>query len=230
MENRIPTIHISYKHDIRYKDSVENLKKALNDNQIPFSIDEHDLKYRNNIEDYEKKIGQADKIIMFVTPGYLTSFACMFEMSQMFANGNVRERLFPIVDLGDIKRNGDGLTRIKRYWLQEKEKKAEELKQEAGSSNYRIEELRKINGILCTLDELWEYLVQINTGNIEELMMDNATMLIEELKKASLSNTVSEPQPLLCSKKIKSRANREINQFGTNSVYIESSTGDITFN
>ena len=69
----------------------------------------------------------------------------MFEMTQMFKNGNVRERVYPVVDMGNIPRNGDGLMEIKSHWQQEKEKKLEQIK--VGGSDFIIEELKKINNL-----------------------------------------------------------------------------------
>lgn len=52
----------------------------------------------------------------------------MYEMTQLFKNGNVENRVFPIVDMGDIPRNGDGLSQIKNHWNNEKTERQNRLK------------------------------------------------------------------------------------------------------
>ena len=92
----------------------------------------------------------------------------MFEMVQMFKMGNVKERLFPVVDLKGIPRNGDGLKTVKVYWTNEKNRKLEQMKSE-GNSDFMQDETRKINDILKYIDEFWDFLVHINTGNYEKM-------------------------------------------------------------
>ena len=108
MSMELSKVYISYKHDSTYNGVLDSIKNGLKNNGIGFSIDQNSLRYKDNIEEYEKEIGQADRVIMIITPSYFESQACMFEMTQIFEYGRVEERVFPIVDMADIPRNRDG--------------------------------------------------------------------------------------------------------------------------
>lgn len=180
MEKKLEKVYISYKHDANYKGAIDAIKRGLNANGIIFSIDENDIDYRDNIEEYEKEIGLADKVIMFVTPAYLRSLDCMFEMVQIFRKGNVEERVFPIVDLGEVPRNSNGLQSVKNYWDIEKQQKTDQIKTSMNSS-YVLKVLRKINNILIIIDEFWEFIVHVNTCNYKDLVENDAGLLMEKL-------------------------------------------------
>ena len=229
MSMELSKVYISYKHDSNYNGVLDSIKKGLRSHGINFSIDQNSLRYKDNIEEYEKEIGQADRVIMIMTPGYFKSPACMFEMTQIFEYGRVEERVFPIVDMGDIPRNGDALRLIKEFWQSEKEKKAQELVKEAGNSRFRITEIEKINNIICRLDDLWQFIAHVNTGSIDELTKDDAAMLIVALKKSLPTPLVDREMngSSLLSAGTKPTTPRAVSQYGDKSIYIEKNSGDI---
>ena len=222
-------VYISYRHDSKYDGVLDSIKKGLRSHGINFSIDQNSLLYKDNIEEYEKEIGQADRVIMIMTPGYFKSPACMFEMTQIFEYGRVEERVFPIVDMGDIPRNGDGLRQIKEFWQSEKEKKAQELVKEPGNSEFRITEIKKIDDIIRRLDDLWKFIVHVNTGSIDELTKNDAAMLIVALKKSLPTPLVDREMngSSLLSAGTKPTTPRAVSQYGDKSIYIEKNSGDI---
>ena len=232
MSMELSKVYISYRHDSKYDGVLDSIKKGLRSHGINFSIDQNSLQYKDNIEEYEKELGQADRVIMIMTPGYFKSPACMFEMTQIFEYGRVEERVFPIVDMGDIPRNGDGLRQIKEFWQSEKEKKAQELVKESGNLRFRITEIEKINNIICRLDDLWQFIVHVNTGSIDELTKDDAAMLILALKKSLYTPSVDiEMNRLsLSSTDTKPTTPRAVSQYGDKSIYIENNSGDIIIN
>ena len=134
------------------------------------------------IDKYEEEIGASDRIIMFVIPSYFKSIECMYEMTQMFLNGKVRERIIRLVDIEGIQRNGDGLSEIKDYWQGEKARKAQRMVDEPGGSRFISMEIRKIDEIIRTLDDLWFFICRDSTGDYKKLIENDAELLIEELK------------------------------------------------
>lgn len=60
-----------------------------------------------------KEIGAANRVIMVVIPEYFYSLDCMFEMTQMFKDGNIKERIFPLVDMKEILVMETGLQKSK---------------------------------------------------------------------------------------------------------------------
>jgi len=225
--NRIEMLHISYKHDDAYEDVMKAIRTGLEKNGIPYSIDEYDIMYRDNIDDYEKEIGASSMVIMFVIPSYLESLDCMFEMTQMFKNGNVRERIFPVVDLGDIPRNGDGLKQVKDFWQKEKVRKSEQIKTEPGSSSFVIQEIQKIDDVIKTLDDLWFFICRGYTSKFEKLIENDAAMLMEIIKESKPRVEAPIDEKFIPSDDTKPAGFRNVIQNGEKSVYVENNTGTI---
>ena len=230
MGNRQYKVHITYKHDELHNSGIEAICAGLHTRNIPFSIDKYDILYRDNIQRYEEEIGVSNIVIMFVIPGYLKSLDCMYEMTQLFKNGNVENRVFPIVDMGDIPRNGDGLSQIKNYWNDKKNRKAEQIKNEPGNSSYMIKEISKIDDILKTMDEFWEYIVHTNTGDYTEMVADNANLLLNEIEKQINVSSVFQDNKFIPTTETAPKLSRRIFQHGDKSIYVENNSGTININ
>ena len=154
----------------------------------------------------------------------------MYEMTQLFKNGSVENRVFPIVDMGDIPRNGDGLSQIKNHWNNEKNRKAEQLKNEPGNSDYLLGEIKKINDILKTMDEFWEYIVHTNTGEYTEMVADNANLLINEIEKQIDVSSVFQDNTFTPTTETAPNMSRHIFQQGDKPIYVENNSGTININ
>ena len=228
--DRVEELHISYKHDSAYECALKAIQTGLEKNGVPYSIDEYDIMYRDSIDDYEKEIGASGRVIMFVVPSYLKSLDCMFEMTQMFKNGNIRNRIFPVVDMGGIPRNGDGLKQIKDYWQGEKERKAEQIKEEPGGSSFVIKEIEKIDDIIVTLNDFWSFISRYSTGKYEQMIENDATLLIEEINKMHPTSGAVLEETFVPSGDTKPAGFRTVVQNGEKSVYIENNSGTININ
>jgi len=230
MENKLEKVHISYKWNEEYRDVLNAIESGLKENNIPYSMDKYDIMYRGSIDDYEKEIGASSRVIMFVIPEYFNSLDCMFEMTQMFKNGNIKERIFPLVDMKGIPRNGDGLKMIKDYWQKEKIKKSEQISTEPGGSSFLLMEIHKIDEVIKTLDELWLFICRHSTGDFRELVKNNAALLIQELRSTLNQATASIDENFNPSSDFKPIPMREILQKGEKPIYIENNTGSIIIN
>ena len=230
MKDRKRILHISYKHDTDYESAMKSIQTGLEKNNIPYSIDEYDIMYRDSIDDYEKEIGASDRVIMFVIPSYLKSLDCMFEMTQMFKNGNVRERIYPVVDMGGIPRNGDGLKQIKDFWQDEKVRKSEQIKSEPGGSSFVMQEIEKIDEIILTLNAFWSFICRDSTGKFEKLIENDAALLIEEFNKTWPKESGLIDENFVPSEDTQPAGFRTVIQNGEKSVYVENNTGTININ
>ena len=225
MKKRTEKVHISYKHDDVHKDAILAIKKGLEENHIPYSIDEYDLQYRDNIDDYEKEIGSSDIVIMFVTSGYFKSIECMFEMTQIFKSGNIKERVFPVVDMGEFERNDDSLKNIKSFWNEERNKKIDDIRQSILQPV--TSGIEKIDGILNTIDDLWNFLCRHNSGNYEKLIENDAKLLMEEIKKYLYPEFAPDIENFTPTTATKPTETRVITQNDNKSLYIEKNIGKI---
>lgn len=230
MVNRQYKVHITYKHDESHNSGIKAICVGLQTRNIPFSIDEYDILYRDNIQKYEEEIGVSNIVIMFIIPEYLKSLDCMYEMTQLFKNGNVESRVFPIVDMGDIPRNGDGLSQIKNYWNDEKNRKAEQIKNEPGNSSYMLKEISKIDDILKTMDDFWEYIVHTNTGAYTEMVANNANLLLDEIEKQINVSPGFQDEKYTPTTETVPKMSRRIFQQGDKSIYVENNSGTININ
>lgn len=228
MKKRTEKVHISYKHDDAHKDAIRAIINGHEENHIPYSIDEYDLQYRDNIDDYEKEIGSSDIVVMFVTSGYFKSIECMFEMTQIFKSGNINERVFPVVDMGEFERNDDSLKKIKFFWNNERNKKINDITQ--GISEPVTNGIKKIDGILNTIDDLWDFLCRYNSGNYEKLIENNAKLLIEEIKKYLYPELEPDTENFTPTTATMPTGTRVITQNGEKSLYIEKNSGNIIIN
>ena len=228
MKKRTEKVHISYKHDDAHKDAIRAIINGLEENHIPYSIDEYDLQYRDNIDDYEKEIGSSDIVVMFVTSGYFKSIECMFEMTQIFKSGNINERVFPVVDMGEFERNDESLKKIKIFWNNERRKKIDDITQ--GISEPVTNGIKKIDGILNTIDDLWDFLCRYNSGNYEKLIENNAKLLMEEIKKYLYPELEPDTENFTPTTATMPTGTRVITQNGEKSLYIEKNSGNIIIN
>ncbi len=230
MEGRLQKVHISYKHDKSFDSALEAIKNGLKKNNIEYSIDVLDIKYREDIVKYEKEIGCSDRVIMFIIPSYLKSLDCMFEMTEIFKNTDVKDRVFPVVEMGTIPRNRDGLKVIKDFWHEQKVKASAQMQTESGISDYTIDELSKINAIIKMLDDFWYYIVHINTGNYEKLIENDAALLMKEIQRAIPSRTVATDERFILPCETQPTIIRTTTQNGEKTVYVENNSGSITIN
>lgn len=229
--NKLDKVHISYKHLTSHKDKVECIYQSLKSAGIDSSIDHHDLDIRDSIREYEKEIGQSKHVIVIITPEYLKSIQCMYELKEIIKNGDIKKRITVIAELEGIERNADGLRKVKDYWQGEKIRKAEQIKTEPGQIKVLTDELSIINDVITELDDAWLYISQHLTGGIEEMSKDNASKLVSIIKKALSEDTSTvNLEPLSTASPAIGPATvppvRNIKQ-GQKSVYIENFNGDI---
>ena len=154
----------------------------------------------------------------------------MFEMTEIFKNEDVKNRVFPVVDLQPIPRNRNGLKEIKDFWLKQKVNASVQMQTEFGCSDYVINELSKINAIIKALDEFWDYLVHINTGSFKDLLDNDAALLMEEIQRVTARKTAELDERIVSMGENQPTVIRQITQNGEKSVYVEKNIGTININ
>lgn len=154
----------------------------------------------------------------------------MFEMSEIFENKDVVERVYPVVNLESIPRNIDGLESIRNYWRSQKDKIAEITKAESTCFDFIISDFNKINAIIKQLDEFWDFIVHRYTGDYNKLIENDAALLMEELQKVTTGGTQVPEEKFDPSEGTKPTVVRTVSQNGEKSIYIENNNGNITIN
>ncbi len=183
-------VYISYKHNEATNSHVETIINGLKTNHVDYSIDKEHVGYRDSIRKYEEEIGRGARIIVIITDDYLESPHCMYELTQIWKNKNVKERVFPIIDIGKYSRDSVGLLKSKAYWNKERAKKCELLAQETGCNELLQRELDDINDIMNNINDVWTYIHDMNSLDMKTLTQDNAQFLMSQIKESFTEESV----------------------------------------
>ena len=95
--NSSPEIFISYTWGGDSEIIVNQVDEAFQGRNILIVRDKRDLGFKVNIREFMKRIGQGKAIIVIISDKYLKSDNCMFELTQIAKNGDLYDRIFPIV-------------------------------------------------------------------------------------------------------------------------------------
>lgn len=183
-------VYISYKHNEAINSHVEAIINGLKANHVDYSIDKEYVGYRDSIRKYEEEIGRGARIIVIITDDYLESPHCMYELTQIWKNKNVKERVFQIIDIEKYSRDSGGLFKSKAYWKKERAKKCELLAQETGCNELLQRELDEINDIMNNINDVWIYIHDVNSLDMKTLTQDNAQYLMDKIKGSFADKTV----------------------------------------
>lgn len=174
-----PLLYVSYSWSVF--SLIDDLCLELEKNRIAFSRDVNDCGYRDNIKQFEEKIGKGARVLAFINDEYLKSINCMYELALVFMQGNVENRLFPIVTI-DNGRNATVLKDLHGYWDLEYQKKKMILNDlPSGASLQAIQELGYCDHIIRELPKIVNYISEVNTLSLEELSANNFKVLINKL-------------------------------------------------
>lgn len=194
MNNEIPMVYISYKHYDNCKDPakkekytkcLQNILTGLEKVSITYSIDYDKIQYRGSIKNFEEEIGNGLIVISIITPEYLKSVGCMYELAQVFEKGDIHNRFFPIVD---IDRGIDAQNELNDFWMHEIKKAKSSCANRpfiSGSYNMQIE---KIDLIIKHLGAIWTYLCDRNAESLEAMTDNEAEKLIAEISTSQVVN------------------------------------------
>lgn len=197
MNIEFPMVYISYKHydncknpatKEKYTKCLSNIINGLVKIQATYSIDSQSIKYKDSIKSFEEEIGKGLIIIAIITPEYLKSVGCMYELAQVFENGSIYNRLFPVVD---IDRSLDSQNDVITFW----ERQIVNLKKEALAHPHIFEsfttEITKVELILKYLGSILKYLCDRNADSMERLTENDAQKLMEEISNLNSMTSAS---------------------------------------
>lgn len=101
------------------------------------------------------------------------------------------------------------------------------IKTEPGGSSFVIQEIQKIDDVIKTLDDLWFFICRGFTGKFEELIKNDAAMLMEFIKESRPRVEAPIDEKFIPSDGTKPAGFRNVIQNGEKSVYVENNTGTI---
>jgi internalin A len=157
-------VFISYAWGGESEQIVDQIDQAFRSKGVTLVRDKRDLGFKGSIQAFMERIGRGKAVIVVISDKYLKSSNCMFELVQIAKNGQVYDRIFPIV-LEDA-RIYDPEDRIQyvRYWEQRFEKLDAAMKSvsSANLQGFR-EEIDQYTEIRSTIAGLAHLLKDMNT-------------------------------------------------------------------
>lgn len=163
---------------------ANELKDTLTEKRIVIKIDKEELPYKGEIEAFEKHIGQADGILVVVSHAYMESEHCMYELSEIYRNGNFKKRIFPIV-LKDAKTfKAEDLDKYKEFWVEKIQVTTKKLSEDVSKMTTYMGELNVYNQILEDFDNMTGVLKNLNLGDVDEHRKSKFAVISKEIKKS----------------------------------------------
>jgi internalin A len=157
-------IFISYAWGGESEEYVNNLDRTLQEKGITIIRDKRDLGYKGLIKAFMERIGRGKCVIAVISDKYLKSPNCMFELVQVEKNGELHDRIFPIV-LADAQIYKP-VARLKyiKHW-EDEIKELDEAMKDVGAANLQgfREEIDQYTEIRNTIAELTNLLKDMNT-------------------------------------------------------------------
>jgi internalin A len=156
-------VFVSYAWGGESSDVVDKLEEALGGQAITLLRDKNEIKYRDAIREFMKRIGQGKCIVVILSKKYLESKYCMFELNEIADQGDVRDRVFPIILKDANVLDGEGRLQYISYWEAKKAKLDSQMKK-VGGENIRgiADELDQMARIRSTIDGLMDILADMN--------------------------------------------------------------------
>jgi internalin A len=178
-------IFISYAWKTESEDIANQIDRAFQAKGITIVRDKRDLGFKGLIKEFMQAIGRGKCVIAVIDDKYLRSPNCMFELMQVAENGNLYDRIFPVVlPSAKIYRASDRLQYI-RHWQTETDTLNKELQEFGNAVNVSSiqEELNLYAGIRSTIDRLTDFLKNMNTLTVEmhqEAQFEDIIQAIEQ--------------------------------------------------
>ncbi len=180
-----PEVFISYAWGGESEQVADKVCEALSQRGYQVVRDKKDLKYKGNINELMRKIGRGKFVVVIISDKYLKSESCMYEMLEIKDNGELYDRIFPIV-LNDAK-IFEVLDRIdyKNYWDEKVEvlrKKIKEISDPVGTVGY-VEKMSQYADIMRIIDGITAMLNEMNTQTLEMHQVNNFETLIKAIEE-----------------------------------------------
>lgn len=208
---------------------VDTICKALESTDIEYSLDMIDSRLQDSIKEYERKIGDAEYIIIVISDNYFYSRDCMYEMSAIMQRDDFSKRVVLVDKLGKIKRNKKSHDIILAHW-----KKVYEEYLEIDPANQTMtEERHHLEGIIQKFPDFWRHVVDDVAEDYKKVEKDSARTLAEFMSTLikQNNNAVTVPQMQELNDPIHSGNTPSIivRQVGDHPVNIGNINGDVHF-
>ena len=177
---------------------VDRLYEALTDRGYRVIREKNELGYRASVSAFMQQLGRGRLVVVVISEKYLRSRYCMVELLEIYEQGGLEDRLFPIV-LPDAKlHDPDAHAENVRYWAEEKRRHTERLANimlmdsDALSAEGSLKRHDfYLKRIVADFDRVITALADWNALPVETLEADNFDRLVTAIEEAVAAETVS---------------------------------------
>jgi hypothetical protein len=158
------SVYVSYAWGGESEHLVDEMEKAFAERGIYILRDKKKMRYKDSIKEFEQGMGQGLCVILVISDKYLRSEHCMYELSEIEENRELRRHIFPIVlEDAHIYTASDRVAYI-QYWDEKVVKLNQKIKQFDRMTNLAniSAELDKVNRIRTKVDDLIDLLGDMN--------------------------------------------------------------------
>jgi len=227
-----PEIYISYAWTDESKIVLKELRNALDSENLKYKVDEQDIDYKDNIREFEERLGKGDYIILIISDNYLKSKNCMYEILKIKEKGDVYNRVFPVVLKNAKIYNALDIIDYVKFWEDQKADLNLKLKtigaEDIGPLRTDIDVYSRIRE---TISDIMGILREMFTSSADDLIDTKFTKLINAIHEQYRADMNIDSTENSTDKRTDNFGdNRQINQYGNKSIYIEKNGGDITIN
>ncbi|MCB0652857.1 MAG: TIR domain-containing protein [Saprospiraceae bacterium] len=179
MDNH-PRIFVSYAwSNSKYTDVIETDFSTAG---IPIIRDKNSIKYTGSLKEFMDSIRFSDFVIALISPDYLKSKNCMYELTSVFKDIDYRNKICPIIVEPTKFYDVNGKIEYIKYWEEKKRMlndKSAELEPMNALSIFK--ELKLIDQIYDQIDEILDFLSDSLNKNLDELRNDNYRPLLDRM-------------------------------------------------
>lgn len=208
---------------------VDTICKALESTDIEYSLDMIDTRLQDSIKEYERKIGDAEYIIIVISDNYFYSRDCMYEMSAIMRRDDFSKRVVLVDKLEKIKRNKKSHDIVLAHW----QKEYDDYIDIDPSNQTMTEERHHLEGIIQKFPVFWRHVVDDLAEDYKKVEKDSAKTLAEFMSTMIKrnNNAVQAPQMQILNDPVHSgdTPSIEVRQIGAHPVYIGNINGDVHF-
>lgn len=201
--SNIPTsVFISYAWGGESEKVADEIDQQISSLDLTFIRDKRDLGFKGLIKEFMQKIGQGKFVILVISDKYLKSPNCMFELLEVQKNGNLYDRILPVVLPDANIYKSIGIISYLKYWevqIEGLNKALKELGSFADTQGIRddIDLYTEIRAAIAQLATLFR---NMNTLNIEELRNKEYSPLLNLLDEHKSPSEQSAKPVKPCSK------------------------------
>ncbi len=189
LTNRQPNIQTEVFISYTWRDEpspklVTQIEQAFQATDIKIIRDSNTVGYKGRFREFMQRLSRGNYVIVVISDQYLKSDNCMYELVEIQKNGEIYDRIFPIV-LEDAKiyNPAEGIKYV-QYW-EDKIKELDEGMKKVSSANLqgfreKLDLYTEIRKCIATLTNL---LQDINALNPETLIESGFAPLLSAIKQ-----------------------------------------------